>query len=232
MLAKKNMNKIKQFLSMIFGIGIVGGLLWLFYKVIALVFQTLSTLDSNVSIAIIAGSATILASTLTVVITRYYQAKRDRETAHIDKKIDLYDEFLITLFEIFSGDDKEKRTNKNLIPFLREIQRKITLWSGPEVIRAYAEWHSVLTTQEHIPKAKGMIKMIDFFLALRKDLGHSNRGIKHEHLIRFILKNVDLFMQMYKNNPEVTFEEISKEEKKLIKNSQQGTTADGKLTLS
>ena len=65
---------------------------------------------------IIAGSATILASTLTVVITRYYQAKRDSETAQIDKKIDLYEEFLIKLFQIFSGDDKEKRNNKDLIP--------------------------------------------------------------------------------------------------------------------
>lgn len=226
------MNKIKQILSMLLGLGIVGGLLWLFYKIIALVFQTLSTLDSNVSIAIVAGSATILASTLTVVITRYYQTKRDREAAHRDKKIDLYDEFLSKLFEIFLGDDKEKKNNKNLVAFLREIQRKITLWSGPDVIRAYAEWHYELTTQGDIPKAKGMIKMMDFFLALRKDLGHSNSGIKHEHLIRFMLRNSDLFMQMYRNNPEVTFEEISKEEKKLIKNSQLGAAADGKPPLS
>jgi hypothetical protein len=226
------MNKIKQILSMLLGLGIVGGLLWLFYKIIALVFQVLSTLDSNVSIAIVAGSATILASTLTVVITRYYQTKRDREVAHRDKKIDLYDEFLSKLFEIFLGDDKEKKNNKNLAAFLRETQRKIILWSGPDVIRAYAELHYELTTQGDIPKAKGMIKMMDFFLALRKDLGHSNSGIKHKHLIRFMLRNSDLFMQMYRNNPEVTLEEISKEENKLIKNSQLGAAADGKLPLS
>ncbi len=221
------MNKIKQILSMLLGLGFVSGLLWLFYKIIALVFQALTTFDSEVSIAIIAGSAAILASTLTVVITRYYQAKRDREAAHRDKKIDLYDEFLSKLYEMFLGDDEKKKNNENLVPFLREIHRKITLWSGPEVIRAYAEWHYELTTQGDTPKAKGMIKMMDFFLALRKDLGHSNSGIKHEHLLRFMLRNSDLFMEMYSNNPEVTFEEISKEEQKLIKNSQPGAGADG-----
>jgi hypothetical protein len=76
-----------------------------------------------------------------------------------------------------------------------------------------------------------MIKMMDFFLALRKDLGHSNSGIKHKHLIRFMLRNSDLFMQMYRNNPEVTLEEISKEEKKLIKNSQLDAVVDGKPPL-
>ena len=210
------MNKIKKILSMLLGLGIVGGLLWLFYKIISLVFQTFSTVDSNVLIAIVAGSATILTSTLTIVITRYYQAKRDREIAHRDKKIDLYDEFLSKLFVIFLGDDKEKKFDKNLVVFLREIQRKIVLWSGPDVIRAYAEWHHELTTQVNNQRAKGMIKMMDFFLALRKDLGHSNNGIKYEHLARFMLRKSDLFIQMYKNNPEVTFEEISKEEKKLI----------------
>lgn len=71
-----------------------------------------------------------------------------------------------------------------------------------------------------------MIKMMDFFLALRKDLGHSNRGIKHDHLVRFMLRNSDLFMKMYANNPEVTFEEITQIEERLKKSSQQDATAD------
>jgi len=60
-----------------------------------------------------------------------------------------------------------------------------------------------------------MIKMIDFFLALRKDLGHSNKGIKREYLMRFMLKNPDLFMRMFREKPEVTFAEIAKAEEKL-----------------
>ena len=102
-----------------------------------------------------------------------------------------------------------------MVPFLREIQRKLILWSGPEVIKSYAEWHFVLTTNPIKPKFESMVKMIDFYLALRKDLGHSNKGIKRDHLIRLMLQRPELSMNMYKKNPDVTFEEISEKEKEL-----------------
>ena len=60
-----------------------------------------------------------------------------------------------------------------------------------------------------------MIKMVDFFLSLRKDLGHSNSGIQREYLVRFLLKNPELFMREYRKNPNTTFEEMSKLENKL-----------------
>ena len=182
-----------------------------------LMFHALKTLDSNISVAIVAGSATVLTSTLTVVITRYYQGKRDREAAHRDKKIELYDKFLVKIFEIFLGDEEKKVKDEDLVPFLKETQRKIILWSGADVIKAYAEWHQELTSHSDMPRAKSMIKMMDFFMALRKDLGHSNTGIEHDHLLRFMLTNSELFMQMYKKNPTVTFDEIAKMEEELKK---------------
>ena len=60
-----------------------------------------------------------------------------------------------------------------------------------------------------------MIKMVDFFLALREDLGHSNKGIDHSHMVRFLLQNSDLFMEEYRKNPSVTFEEIAAREQQL-----------------
>lgn len=181
---------------------------------IRLILKILLNINPSLSVAIVAGSATILASTLTIAIGRYYEAKRDRDAVHRDKKIELYNEFLAKIFEIFLVEEKKKE--EDLVPFLREIQRKIILWSGPDVIKSYTDWHKELTSQGK-PKAKAMIKMMDFFLALRKDLGHSNKGIKHGHLVRFMLRNPDLFMKMYADNPEVTFEEIAQIEEKLKK---------------
>lgn len=198
---------------MVFALAILGGVLWLFYKAIAQAYNAFASLSPNVAVAIVAASATILASTLAVVLTRYYQSKREREVAHRDRKIDLYDECMTKLFAIFLGDTKKETKPEDLVPFLREIQRKLILWSGPGAIKAYAEWHKVLTTTP--PRAIQMIKLIDFFLALREDLGHSNKGIQHSHMVRFLLQNPDLFMREYRKNPNVTFEEIAAVEKKL-----------------
>lgn len=207
------MKKILQFLILLLSLALLSGIVWLIYKIAVFFISAISLLDSDVSVAIIAGSATIFASVLAVIISRYFQVKREQEIAHRGKKVELYDEFLVRLFEIFLGDDKNKKDSKDFIPFLREIQRKLILWAGPNAIKSYADWHKVLTTKP--ARAIQMIKMIDFFLALRKDLGHSNSGIQREHLVRFLLRNPELFMQEYKKNPNITFEEMSKLEKKL-----------------
>jgi hypothetical protein len=77
---------------------------------------------------------------------------------------------------------------------LREVQRKLILWSGPKVVIKYAEWHKVLTSSSGNPKAEAMVVMVDFYLSLRGDLGLSNHGIKRDHLIRFLLQEPELFM--------------------------------------
>jgi hypothetical protein len=182
--------------------------------------MTLAASD-NVQAAIFAGAATIIASTIVVVVSRYYESKREREAAHRDKKIELYDKFLSKLFEIFLGGNEKKQKPEELVPFLREVQRQLILWAGPETIKAYAEWHKELTTTPSQPHAKQMIKMIDFFLALRKDLGHSNSGIEQSHIARFMLKNSDFFMQKYHENPNITMTEIARleEESRLTSES-------------
>ena len=212
------MGRLKGVLSLVFAVGVLGGTLWLFYNIIALCFHAFASLDPNVAVAIVAGSATVLASTLAIVLTRYYQSKREREVAHRDKKIELYDEFMKKLFAIFLGDTEKEAESEDLVPFLREIQRKLILWSGPSTIKVYSEWNKSLTTRPS--HAENLIKMIDFFLALRDDLGHSNKGIKHKHMARFLLRNSDLFMEQYQKNPNVTFANIIALEEKLGLNSE------------
>ena len=218
-------SRIKNILFLLSGLAFIGLICYGGFVLIRLIFKTLLNINPNLSIAIVAASATILASTMTIVVGRYYEAKRDREAVHRYKKIILYDELLVRLFEVFQGEEKQKK-KEDLSPFLREIQRKFILWSGPNVIKIYADWSKELTSQGDKPKAKSMIKMMDLFLALRRDLGHSNRGLKHDHLVRFMLRNSDLFMKIYAHNHEVTFEEITQIEERLKKSSQQDATAE------
>jgi hypothetical protein len=213
--ANRKMKRFRTIISALFVLAILVGLLWLFYKGVGIAYRAFASLNPNLAVAIVAGSATILGSTLAVVLTRYYQSKREREVAHRDKKIELYDELLAKLFTTFLADSDRKEEQEDLVPFLREIQRKLILWSGPGAIKAYADWHKVLTAPPLPLRAEQMIKMIDFFLALREDLGHSNRGIKHDHVVRFLVQNSDLFMQEYRRNPKVTLAELAELEKEL-----------------
>ena len=55
--------------------------------------------------------------------------------------------------------------------------------------------------------------MEDFFLALREDLGHSNKGIERGDLIALFLKNSSVFLAAIKQNPNISFVELTSLEK-------------------
>jgi hypothetical protein len=219
MTKQSNISLVQKIVSIALGLALFMLLIWGGYRLITLFIGYFSNLDKTVAVAIVAGSVTVLTSTLTVVLGRYFESKRDRDAAHREKKTELYNEFLGKLFSLFLADDEQKRKEEDLVPFLREIQRKLILWSGPDVVKAYADWHGILRTQGSAPGAKSMIKMVDFFLALRGDLGHSNKGIKRDHLVSFMLKNPELFMEMYRKNSDVSFEEIAAKEKEITSGS-------------
>jgi hypothetical protein len=213
---KNSLRKAKVLLLNIFFLGFIAIVSWGTYKIISQFLVFLSKLDKTIAAAIVAGSATIITSTLAIVIGRYFESKRDREASHREHKTEVYDQLLKRLFEIFSGPNTVKIDSEEFAVFLKEVHRKLVLWSGPKVLRSYSIWTMSLKRQGDNPKAKTMIQMIDFFLSLRKDLGHSNNGIKHEYLLGMMLKNPELFFSMYKKNANVSFKEIGKAEESLL----------------
>jgi len=216
---KKRQPILTSILSFFVGLTVLALLIllvWYAARFLLYLFRIFPTLDPEIAAAIIAGSVTIFSSVAVFILSKYFEAKAQRKAAHRDKKVELYSSFVEKLLGLFSGSAAGDVNAAGITgPFLLEMHRKLILWSGPEVIKAYAEWNKELTTQRNGPRAKSMIRMIDFFLALREDLGHSNRGIKHEYLVRFMLRESALFMQMFKVNPDVTLNEIAAMEDSL-----------------
>lgn len=62
----------------------------------------------------------------------------------------MYDEFLAAYFKLFGGEDD---TDIDLVPFLREWQRKKIVWGGAPVLVAYMAWaqHLKKGSQTHKP---------------------------------------------------------------------------------
>lgn len=206
--------------STILGLGMLVLLGAGFYYAISATYHAFRSLESDVAIAVVAGCTTILGSALALVLGRHYEARRDREAAHREKKVELFDDFTKRLFTVFT--DAGAADSDDLVNYLREIHRKLMLWSGPKSVIAYANWHKLLTSQGNNVRAESIIKMADFFLALREDLGHSNKGITRDHIVQFILQNSGLIMSMYRRNPNVTMAEVIEAENILNERKTKG----------
>jgi hypothetical protein len=151
---------------------------------------------------------------LAVVLGKYIERKMDIEAHYRVKKTEIYDEFLCEFFKIFhSGDEGGDDENPELVNFFREWQRKMILWGGQEVLSKYIAWMGHL--KKGIPDAKAMFMMEEFFLEIRKDLGHKNNKLVKGTFIHLILQNPELFMAMAKDKPDLTLSELAEAESAL-----------------
>lgn len=122
----------------------------------------------------------------------------------------MYDDFLKKFFELFHHEGEAE--SEDLVPFLQEWQRKLVVWGGSGVLKSFIIWKEGFTEE---PNAQTVFKMGEFFMAMRKDIGLSNRGIEAGHFSHLILRHASLFLSAAKQNPNITLRELGELEKKL-----------------
>jgi hypothetical protein len=202
---------LKRVALAVAGVAVVGVMFgfaaWCVYKF----FEYVSAVPKELGAALVAAAATVLVATLTVVLGRYYERKKERDALYRDKKTEIYDEFLKEFFPVLYGETRDSQAD--LVAFLREFTRKLILWSGPEVIEAFAAWKDHLAKGK--PDAQSIFLTEAFLLAIRKDLRHLNAGIRKGFFARLFLKEGALFLEIAKRNPHVTLEELAEIERRL-----------------
>jgi hypothetical protein len=208
------MNRLKTFLLGLVGIAILAGLAALVGWVVYAFFQYLSSVPKELGAALVAAAATILVATVTVMVGRYYERRKELDALYREKKTEIYDEFLREFFTLFWGaGETDAAAEKDLVPFLREFTRKLVLWSGPEVIEAFVAWKGHLA--KGTPDAKSIFLTEAFLLAIRRDLRHSNRGLRIGFFARLFLQQGELLLAMAAKNPDVTLAALAEVENAL-----------------
>jgi len=170
----------------------------------------LREIPKEIAAPLITAAATILVATLTVMVGRYFERKKELDALYRDKKTEIYDEFLSRFFKLFFGENASadpEQVAVDLVPFLREFTRKLVLWSGPEVIEAFGKWKEHLA--KGTPDAQSLFLTEEFLLAIRKDLRHPGRGLQRGFFAKLFLKNGNLFLAMAARNPNVTLQELA-----------------------
>lgn len=208
------MNRLKTFLPALAGIAILAGLAMLVGLVVYAFFQYLSSVPKELGAALVAAAATILVATVTVMVGRYYERRKELDALFREKKTEIYDEFLKEFFTLFWGASKtDAAAEKDLVSFLREFTRKLVLWSGPEVIKAFVAWKNHLA--KGTPDAKSIFLNEAFLLAIRRDLRHSNIGLRKGFFARLFLQQGELFLDMAAKNPDLTLAALAEVENAL-----------------
>lgn len=213
--------------NQVIGLISVIGILVTLILVVRWVWSAFSALPDTIAISIITAAATVITSTVAVVLARYLQRKRELEAQHIESKIPIYEDFIRQLFAIFYSESGEKDGESNInsstvdndeiVKFLRKWHVQLILWGGPEVIIAYDRWRNELSATPNSPKASAVWSTVDLLFAIRRELGHNDKKVERITFVSLILQNPKLFMEMYQENSNITLAEIAEVEAKILK---------------
>jgi len=204
--------KRKQQLLSVVGMAVIGVAAWLAFLLLRSVWREFVALNPSLAVGLLTAATTVLVATLTVVLGRYFERKKEVESHFREKKTEIYDPFLKEFFKLFHNPEKDG-AGDHMAAFLWEWQRQMILWGGTDVLVAFMKWRT--NPSKGVPDAQSMLLTDEFFRAVRRDLGPSNSGLERGAFIRMILRHPDVFFVLANANPNVTLAELAAKEKEL-----------------
>lgn len=156
-------------------IGLVTGAYWLGTEI--------SRMPDSTRTALITGCGTVIASVLTVALTRLREHRIALEKDQQERRLPVYGEFLDS-FQDYMASPAEIRKKKQVFgPF----PPALLVWGSDEVVRCWSQMRVVLRAEDILTSGGTKTFMLafgDLLLAMRRDLGYSNNGISNESIVR------------------------------------------------
>ncbi|WP_141441354.1 hypothetical protein [Vreelandella titanicae] len=193
------------------GLAVLIAIFAVFYWLVTSLWSWFSELNSDLAVGMLTASSTVIVATVTLVLGRYLERVKEAESHLRSQKIEMYDEFLKQLFSLFHQE--RSQDSEDLVSFLQEWQRKLVVWGGPNVLKAFIQWKEYMSYKE--PDAQTVFLMDAFFRAMRRDIGLSNKNLDKGCFSHLLLRHASLFLAEAKKNPNVTLKEVAELEKKL-----------------
>lgn len=162
------------------------------WKIVAFFVQKLTSINPAVTASIIGAMATVSAGVAAVIITQKQTKAREIAEAHREKKVEMYDKFLVTITRVIKNLNENETVQSEgiseteLISSMFEFKRQIILWGSPKVIKAQLEFEAVAARGDNV-----FLSVDNLYRAIREDIGLSNSGLAQFDIFKLFLKDAD-----------------------------------------
>jgi hypothetical protein len=181
----------KTFQSLL-GLVFFGGVIVALYYLISWFVDVFRTLSPNVAASIVAASATVTVSVLTVIVGRRIETVSAIRKEHRDKKVPVYEELMAFMSKMFARSrSDEEIPEEEMVSFMYEFTPKMMIWGGDEVVASWSRFRtaSIGLSPEEAGK-KVIFEYENLVMAIRKDLGHANKGLGKGSILAFFVNDI------------------------------------------
>ena len=146
-----------------FGLAALVSVLGFVYFVSHKVWTIFSLLNPAIAASIVAASATIIVSVISVRISKHLEQKALVIKEHREKKVPAYEKMIKFIFRIAFAEKlgHEKMTEKEMTEFLVEFTQDIVIWGSDELIEAFYKFRQasiLLEAQEESNNIRSGLK--------------------------------------------------------------------------
>ena len=179
------------------GLVLLAILVWLGYLGLSFLIGSIAAIPPAVLGPLLVASGTVLGVVITVVGGQVLQRRAAHEEAHRPKKVELYEQFMQHWFGFLEfGVPPALRKgiqaeDPALVAYFAEFAREVILWGSNKVVADYSNFTRAIRA---LPGGEPLTVLLGFegvLLAMRRDLGHTNRGLKKGDVLRLFITDID-----------------------------------------
>ena len=175
------------------GLSIV--LAWLILRALWTLFRGL---QKEVAAALVAGSATVTVSVISIVLARRVDQKREVEREIRDRRVPAYEEFIAFWMEVLmSSKSGTTVPEERMFAFFQRFTQDVMIWGSDDVVRKWATLRRRFAGIEGGGEDYAREMMFEFealLLALRREFGHRNRKLGRGSVLGLFINDIDEFV--------------------------------------
>lgn len=187
------MRRAKAALSVVLGLSLIAAVLYLLYLGVAVFARFLASLDSTLAASLVAASATVVVSVLSVLLAKWVE-RRNQVSHHLrEQKIPPYQGLIRFAFDVLYAERLGKGTGESeKVKTFAEMTPQLITWGDQSVIASWARFRR-MTTDPNAKKdtARVAIALENVYRAIRKDLGHKDDALKRGDILALFVNEVD-----------------------------------------
>jgi hypothetical protein len=190
---KEYMNKLKSICQVLLGLMIIMAGIYGIWFIVKKSLSTLFSINPSLAAVMATAAATIMVSVVSVLISKHFERKAIIELEHRQKKIPIYEKLITLIFQaVFADKLKDQALVQDQIDeSMRNITKELVIWGSSSVVKAFSKLRIILATGVQKKPTDIMFPVENVLFAIRKDLGHKDRGVKSGDILVLFATDIE-----------------------------------------
>jgi hypothetical protein len=183
-------DRLKHAGRLALGLALLAGMGYGLYVFARWSIELFSQINPTVGAGMLAATSALIVSVLSLLIAKHLEQKASIAKEQRDKKAPTYEELLEFLFLLIHGEKLSRGalTEQEQLERMSRFNQKVIVWGSDDVIAQFAEFRQMsFAGVKPILIAVALEKLL---LAIRRDLGHKNKGLGPGSLLRTFLNDL------------------------------------------